>query len=389
MGCGDHWPRCNGEWFPPLDLPTLIESSHRWVAAVVSLLVASIAVVALRRHRSEPELRNPAMLAAVAPGGPGAARRGHRQAGPPAVRRHHPFRQRDGAARGAARGGAAGRERERSSPASERSPPGPRLVPATAGRGFVVILFGAQVANFDAGLLCLGFPLCNGSAMPPAGPLAQLHWAHRALAFGFLVLLGLLAARVRSDARPESASLRVWTAAVVAATLVQVGVAAAMVLQLLPTGLRALHLLVGTAIWAALVILTFHSRRTAELCRGDRPGRCGRRGPRSRPAGRPGDAHQAPDHLAAAGDDRRPDVHHAGGPALAVAGALGGARRIPDGGRGQRHQHVVRPGHRHQDEPDPAAPDSLRADHPRSRPRLRHRHWPRSPSPCSGSRSIR
>ena len=23
MGCGDHWPRCDGEWFPPLDLPTL------------------------------------------------------------------------------------------------------------------------------------------------------------------------------------------------------------------------------------------------------------------------------------------------------------------------------------------------------------------------------
>ena len=80
-----------------------------------------------------------------------------------------------------------------------------RLVPATAALGFVVILFGAQVANFDAGLLCLGFPLCNGSALPPEGPLARLHWAHRVLAFGFLVLLGLLvgagearrAARVR------------------------------------------------------------------------------------------------------------------------------------------------------------------------------------------------
>ena len=65
MGCGDHWPRCNGEWFPPLDLPTLIESSHRWAAAVVSLLVLGVAAVALKRHRSEPALRNPAVLAAV------------------------------------------------------------------------------------------------------------------------------------------------------------------------------------------------------------------------------------------------------------------------------------------------------------------------------------
>src|SRR5687768_5772127 len=65
MGCGDHWPRCNGEWFPPLDLPTLIESSHRWVAALVSVLVFGVAAVALRRHRSEPALRNPALLAAL------------------------------------------------------------------------------------------------------------------------------------------------------------------------------------------------------------------------------------------------------------------------------------------------------------------------------------
>ena len=49
---------------------------------------------------------------------------------------------------------------------------------------------------------------------------------------------------------------------VLGATLTQVAVAAAMILHLLPTGLRALHLLVGTAIWAALVILTFHSART-------------------------------------------------------------------------------------------------------------------------------
>jgi protoheme IX farnesyltransferase len=46
------------------------------------------------------------------------------------------------------------------------------------------------------------------------------------------------------------------------ATVVQVGVAAAMILHLLPTELRALHLLVGAAIWAALVILSFHSGRT-------------------------------------------------------------------------------------------------------------------------------
>ena len=68
MGCGDHWPRCDGEWFPPLDLPTLIEIGHRWAAALVSLLVFAVAVVAWRRHRDQPSLRNPALLAAALDG---------------------------------------------------------------------------------------------------------------------------------------------------------------------------------------------------------------------------------------------------------------------------------------------------------------------------------
>src|SRR4051794_11111899 len=63
MGCGDHWPRCDGEWFPPLDLPTLIEIGHRWAAALVSLVVFATAVVGWTRHRAEPALRRPALLA--------------------------------------------------------------------------------------------------------------------------------------------------------------------------------------------------------------------------------------------------------------------------------------------------------------------------------------
>jgi protoheme IX farnesyltransferase len=45
-------------------------------------------------------------------------------------------------------------------------------------------------------------------------------------------------------------------------TLTQIGLGAAMVVHLLPPAYRAGHLLVGTALWAALVILVFHSTRT-------------------------------------------------------------------------------------------------------------------------------
>src|SRR5882672_9446632 len=44
MGCGDHWPLCNGHLFPPLaDIGTVIEWSHRLMAALVSILVAALA----------------------------------------------------------------------------------------------------------------------------------------------------------------------------------------------------------------------------------------------------------------------------------------------------------------------------------------------------------
>src|SRR5439155_11893274 len=46
LGCGEHWPLCNGRLLPPLDLPTLIEYGHRLVAAAVSVLVTVLAVYA-------------------------------------------------------------------------------------------------------------------------------------------------------------------------------------------------------------------------------------------------------------------------------------------------------------------------------------------------------
>ena len=88
-------------------------------------------------------------------------------------------------------GGAAGlggRRRDRPRSGRTARHPDHRLVLATAALGFVVILFGAQVANFHAGLLCLGFPLCNGGCCRRRPRSAALHWTHRVLAFAFLAL---------------------------------------------------------------------------------------------------------------------------------------------------------------------------------------------------------
>jgi heme A synthase len=53
MGCGDHWPLCNGHLFPPLDdIGTVIEWSHRLVAALVSILVVAPAAYDWWLHRA-------------------------------------------------------------------------------------------------------------------------------------------------------------------------------------------------------------------------------------------------------------------------------------------------------------------------------------------------
>ena len=260
MGCGDHWPRCNGEWFPPLDLATMIEIGHRWAAALVSLVVLAMGVVAWVRHRTDPRLRNPATLAAillVVQVLLGAVT--VKLALPPGVVIVHLANAMvllavilTTALRATA-------------PSVNRSldrHPNHRLVLATAGLGFVVILFGAKVANLHTGLLCLGFPLCNGTVLPPGNGLAFLPWAHRMLAFGFLAAVLALAVMLSQRSDPASRALRRSGTIVLAATVLQIGVAAAMVLELLPPTLRAAHLMMGTLVWGTLVSLVFYSGRT-------------------------------------------------------------------------------------------------------------------------------
>ncbi|HVZ76358.1 MAG TPA: COX15/CtaA family protein, partial [Gemmatimonadaceae bacterium] len=54
MGCGDNWPKCNGYWIPPMSRPDLIiEVTHRYLASILILTLASFAILAWRR-RAEP-----------------------------------------------------------------------------------------------------------------------------------------------------------------------------------------------------------------------------------------------------------------------------------------------------------------------------------------------
>jgi heme o synthase len=278
MGCGDHWPLCNGRIFPNLsDTLEVIEWSHRWVAALLSGTIVALTLVAWGRHRRQPALRNPALLAVLVLAlqvllGAVTVKLG---TAAPAVVIHLTnamvllavltvcwLRSAAPTTPGAS-AGVVGTTRW---VAPARGQPGDGTVgtaiPAlTAALGFLAILAGAFVANYNAGVYCLGFPLCGGELAPPATMLGRVQWMHRLLAFTFLGFAIATYAWSRRLSGEGSRPVRRAALAVLGSTLAQIAVAAAMILQLLPTSLRAMHLLVGSVVWVSLVLLLFRVRR--------------------------------------------------------------------------------------------------------------------------------
>ena len=222
MGCGDHWPLCNGHLFPPLnEIPTVIEWSHRLFAGMVSLLV--IALVALDWRRGWPAL---ALLIVQILLGAVTVKTGLT---PVLVILHLATAMLLLAALiGAARGSRL--------PAS-----GSRLPLALT---LITVVFGALTANLGAMASCGGFPLCNGQLIPSAGPLAWVHWTHRLLAYA---LAGYLIWWV-----VRSADRRTW--GLVAIVAVQIAIAATMIQLGFPGALQAAHAAVGAGVWAMVVI---------------------------------------------------------------------------------------------------------------------------------------
>lgn len=69
LGCRDEWPRCDGGWIAPVTYHALIEYSHRFVAAVVVVLIAALVVASLvwvREHRIFMKLAVTSLVVVIA-----------------------------------------------------------------------------------------------------------------------------------------------------------------------------------------------------------------------------------------------------------------------------------------------------------------------------------
>jgi heme a synthase len=285
LACPD-WPRCHGEWVPPLQAGLWIEHTHRLVAGVVGLMTLALAVWAVARYRHRRDILWPSVTALLAVVGQAALGAlvvlhllraelvtGHLAMAMLvvacllclAVRADEP-----------ARTGAAARRRD---------PRLARVSAAVAALAFAQILVGGHVTGIGAGLAYTDFPLMDGRVVPAVTNAQELyHAAHRGLALLLVVaVLWLCGVAVRQGrrrvARGDWLPRDRWlvrlpvVAAALVALQVLLGVAN------LRNGLSWVsvvpHLAVASWLWAALVLTTLLAHR---------------RGPAQSPAHAPGPA---------------------------------------------------------------------------------------------------
>ena len=258
MGCGDHWPKCNGEWFPSLNNTELvIEITHRWIAA--ALLVATLALVATAYlHRHQPRvggrggvLRSASLAAGLwlAPAILGAITVWLEL--PPLVVVVHlalAMALLAVLAVTVLRAGGFGAYAMEHQDIPGRAA---RAAFAAAAIAFVVVILGGFTANIPgAAPACQGFPLCNGSAIA-SGSAQTIHWVHRV--FAFLLTFHALGMTIAAWKRGPGIMRRATTVLFGVIGL-QIVIAAVLVSTHLPPVLQSLHQAVGTVVWLSAVV---------------------------------------------------------------------------------------------------------------------------------------
>lgn len=265
MGCGDHWPRCYGRWFPPLNRPDLvIEVSHRYLASILLLSLITLLVAAWRR-RSEPGvggrggvLRGAALAVtlgfAAAILGAITVKLGN---APLATVAHWTVAMSLVATVTATviRAGGLGGALARLGGASVKTR---RAAFVGAAMALLAVVMGGLTAKYPgAAVACQRFPLC-GPNPDVARAAVHVQLTHRVLAV--LLVLHLFGLVMALRKRREAPIVR--RAATIAFSLgvLQLLVAGAMIGMHLPPVLRSLHEATGVSIWIATFALAYLAR---------------------------------------------------------------------------------------------------------------------------------
>ena len=265
MGCGDHWPRCYGSWFPPMNRPDLvIEVSHRYLASILLLSLVALLLAAWRR-RTEPGvggrggvLRSAALAVALALAaailGAVTVKLGN---APLATLAHWTVAMSLIAATAATviRAGGLGGTTARAGGASARTR---RAAFAGAGLALTTVVMGGLTAKYPgAAVACLRFPACGPNPDVPRGAV-HIQLTHRVLAVLLVLhLIGVVAALAK---RRETRVVRRAALIALDLALFQLFVAGAMIgLHMAPV-FRSLHEATGVSVWIATFVLAYLAR---------------------------------------------------------------------------------------------------------------------------------
>jgi heme A synthase len=257
LGCGDHWPDCYGSFTPTANAPSLlVEISHRYGAAALSVAIVALATTAWLKRR-EPGVGGrggvlrPSLLAVllVLVAALFGAVTVKMELSPVVVVTHLAIAMALLAILVVVVVRAGGLGASSLATRSERTL---RAGRAAVGLTFLALVFGALTANTPgAPIACQGFPLCR--VIAEHGTPLRIQVTHRIIAFLLLGHLIGITIGVRKRAEPRPIRSAAWAA--LAIVILQVLVAAAMVEMHLPASLRSLHQALGTTLWIAVVAL--------------------------------------------------------------------------------------------------------------------------------------
>ncbi|TMD95222.1 MAG: protoheme IX farnesyltransferase [Chloroflexi bacterium] len=253
LSCPD-WPLCYGRAYVSIDYHTFLEQFHRYIAAIVSVLVIALAISAILWARKERQVLIPALIAPVllviqiVLGGltvlwklPPTIITAHLgtalaifamiitiavMSAKPAPAKEHPTKTRKFA----------------------------RLAVTNALLVYGLMLSGSYVVGTGASLACTGWPLCTAPAWAIQYHLADINVFHRLVAtfVGLVLIWTLISAWRRRSVAPTQA----WVALVAAILFVAQSVVGGLIVLLNKPGFVAgLHLALATAVWGSLVVL--------------------------------------------------------------------------------------------------------------------------------------
>ncbi|RLT35115.1 MAG: heme A synthase [Chloroflexi bacterium] len=279
LGCPD-WPLCHGQWHPPFERTAIIEYSHRTAASIVGALVVATAAVALLRHRYDRALVWLAVLSLALLGFQAWLGKVtvERELPPMVVLVHLAnalillavlTKLAVLARLGAGREPIATPER-----ASML-----RILFGCTAAMYVVLLSGAYVVGSGATTACVTWPGCAQAPIPfiDGGAIEHIHWLHRFAVLGGAAAAGAgaLAVLWSRDAGPQ---LRRAAQALLWLYGVQVLSGALNIWTMFSATARVLHLVVGSTIWALLIVMAVAARYRAAPVGQSSPAPAGRDG---------------------------------------------------------------------------------------------------------------